>query len=359
MKKVRVWSVLGLVAALAVVLAVSVSSRPAVADKGYSLQGQGQGAEKRHDTGEFLDLFGVGGVVFTDANADVVTVGVDRSERCNAVKQKGKALGIDSLVCEVASPIESLATPPTPTLQDSVRPVQGGLQIAFQANGSGYFCTLGFNAVRLGVAGFVTNSHCTSTYGSVDGTKHYQPTIAEGNLIGTEIVDPPFLKGNGCPKFLKCRYSDSAFSQRTDGALTGLGLIEKTDGVNNGSLKIAGSFQIVGEAATNASVGYTLNKVGRTTGWTQGPVTKSCVHTTSSGTVLRCQDFVDADVYNGDSGSPVFGNPNGNNVQLHGILWGGTDCNFWTCQTLIYSPMANIQQPGDLGPLNTCAGAPC
>lgn len=344
----RVWSLAIMMAVvlatLAALLAGFTSAKPSTADSGYSVQGQGQGNEKRHDNGEFLALLTVRGAIFSDAEGDVVTVGVAQSEQCNAVKQKGQELGIDP-ACIVASPIESVVG----TLQDYDRPLEGGLQIAFSANGRGYYCTLGFNAVRSDVPGFVVNSHCTSKEGAVDGTKHYQPTITAANLIGTEIADPAFLKGNGCPISWKCRYSDSAYVQRAVGVTATLGSIERTEGL--GSLTIAGSFGVVGEAPT-ASVGETLNKVGRTTGWTQGNVTKSCVMVvTSPSTILRCQGFVDADVYFGDSGSPVFGNINGNDVQLHGILWGGTDKANGTFNTFIYSPIAGIES--DLGVLTT------
>ena len=66
------------------------------------------------------------------------------------------------------------------------------------------------------------------------------------------------------------------------------------------------SFTITGEGG--AAVGQTVNKVGRTTGWTQGLVTNTCVNTGVSGSniVQLCQTFVSAGVGGGDSGSPVF-----------------------------------------------------
>ena len=33
-----------------------------------------------------------------------------------------------------------------------------------------YLCTYGFNATRGGIAGFVTNSHCTTKQGGTEGT---------------------------------------------------------------------------------------------------------------------------------------------------------------------------------------------
>src|SRR5439155_20683672 len=114
----------------------------------------------------------------------------------------------------------------------------------------------------------------------------------------------------GCPHGRVCRYSDSNFSQGADGVAFTLGSIAKTTGPNNGSLDIAGTFTIGGDGP--ATVGQTANKVGRTTGWGQGVVTRTCTNTGVSGSniVLLCQDFVENGaaqiVAGGDSGSPVF-----------------------------------------------------
>jgi hypothetical protein len=96
-----------------------------------------------------------------------------------------------------------------------------------------------------------------------------------------------------------------------------------------------------------AAVGQTVNKVGRTTGWTQGLVTNTCVNTGVSGSniVQLCQTFVSAGVGGGDSGSPVFRGTS--SVTLVGILWGGNSSG----TQFVYSPIANIEQ--ELGALTT------
>ena len=130
-----------------------------------------------------------------------------------------------------------------------------------------------------------------------------------------------------------------------------LGAIAKTTGFNNGSLNIAGQFTITGDGV--AAVGDAANKVGRTTGWTQGTVTRTCVDTGVSGSniVLLCQGFVENDkaqiVGGGDSGSPVFRIDGGDNVTLLGNLWGGNSSN----TLFVYSPIANIES--ELGTLKT------
>ncbi len=125
-----------------------------------------------------------------------------------------------------------------------------------------------------------------------------------------------------------------------------LGGIAQTSGPNNGSLVITGTFTIVGEGGE--VVGDVANKVGRTTGWTQGVITNTCVTTGVSGTniVQLCQNFVDAGVGAGDSGSDVFFDT-GSGVRLLGLLWGGNGAG----TQFVYSPIANVEQ--ELGPLTT------
>src|SRR5206468_1597259 len=113
------------------------------------------------------------------------------------------------------------------------------------------------NAVRAGVSGFVTASHCSDTQGAVDGTQYYQPlNQVPAEFIGTEIADPAYRRNiAGCPHGRVCRYSDSNFSQGADGVAFTLGSIAKTTGPNNGSLDIAGTFTIGGDGP--ATVGQT------------------------------------------------------------------------------------------------------
>jgi hypothetical protein len=229
-----------------------------------------------------------------------------------------------------------------------VRPLVGGLQLRFD----GFLCTLSYNATHgTQGEGFVVNSHCTTNRGTVDGTLYYQPLdqVAD-QFIGTEVLDPPFFqRTNGCPRGKLCRWSDSAYASRASGVSATRGVLAKTTGANNGSLQIAGSFRIGSELTGNSMVGTTLNKVGRTTGWTQGNVTNSCVNTGVSGSriVIFCQDFVSAGVGGGDSGSPVFRIVSGDTVQLSGTLWGGNSAG----TSFVYSPMTNIER--ELGALAT------
>jgi hypothetical protein len=315
--------------------------------------GPGQAAAGGPNEGErlhqrILPVFELAGVVFTDYDEtrDRLVVGVENLGLATAV---GRILDREGVSRGLVDIVKSEPIVPVATLRDKVRPVVGGLQIRF----SQYLCSLGFNAVRNGVAGYVTAAHCSTKQGEVDGTKYYQPLnqVAD-EFIGTEVADPAFFRNtNGCPRGRRCRHSDSNFSDADDAVLFTLGGIARTTGPNDGSLEIAGSFTIVSEGP--ATVGQTANKVGRTTGWTQGRVTRTCTDTGVSGTniVLLCQDFVKAGVDGGDSGSPVFAIILGDNVGLLGNLWGKGGDEF------VYSPIANAES--ELGALTTCFSALC
>jgi len=293
-------------------------------------------------------LFNIPGVILTDIDekANRLKVGVESAATSFAVEARLARLGIPRAAVAVV-PMQPFVQ--TAALRDQIRPIEGGTQIAFSI----FLCTLGFNAVRSGVSGFVVNSHCTDVQGQNTGTQHFQPSVGNGNLIGQEIADPPY-EATRCPLNLAghlCRYSDSAYSQR-DGTVTAdQGFIARTTGANTGSLTISGQFRIVSEGAS--TVGATVNKVGRTTGWTSGQVTDTCVDVLVLGSlnVDLCQDIVGAGVGAGDSGSPVFAITSGNDVQLRGILWGGN----LDGTVFVYSPIANIERADELGPISTCA----
>jgi hypothetical protein len=199
--------------------------------------------------------------------------------------------------------------------------------------------------VRSGQNSFITNSHCTNTQGGTEGTRYWQPTqTGTPASIGTEVSDPGYFRNmNGCPGGKRCRFSDASRVAYTQGTTFNLGKIARTTGPNNGSVTISGSFSITAEGS--ASVGQTVNKVGRTTGWSRGRVTNSCVNVALKGTniVQLCQNIVSAQAGEGDSGSPVFKGSTA--VTLAGILWGGSPGIY------VYSPISNIER--ELGALRT------
>jgi hypothetical protein len=288
-----------------------------------------------------VDVLALPGAVFVDADEahNRVRIGVDRGA---VGRMRGVIAGLgipaEAVIVEETEPIGFAAT-----LRNRVRPVVGGLQINFP----GFICTLGFNAVRSGQNSFITNSHCTKTQGGTEGTPYWQPLESiDATRIGTEVDDPVYFRNvNGCPSGRRCRRSDAARAAYASGISFTRGRLAKTSGPNNNSITITGNFTITAEGG--ASVGQQVNKVGRTTAWTQGNVTNTCVNTAVSGSnvVQLCQTFVSARVGGGDSGSPVF--RGSSSVTLVGILWGGNSSG----TTFVYSPIANIEQ--ELGSLTT------
>jgi hypothetical protein len=287
------------------------------------------------------EVLAVPGSVFVDADEanNRVTIGVERGAVAR-IRGIVARMGIPeaAAVVQETEPIRFAAT-----LRSKVRPVVGGLQINFP----GFLCTLGFNATRNGQRSFITNSHCTNTQGGTEGTRYWQPTQTAAPVhMATEVSDPIYFRNtNGCPGGRRCRFSDASRAAYASGITSSLGKIARTTGVNNNSITINGSFSITGEGS--ASVGQTVNKVGRTTGWTRGKVTNTCVNVGVSGTniVQLCQNLVSARLGGGDSGSPVF--KGSTNVTLAGILWGGNSSG----TQYVYSPISNIER--ELGSLTT------
>jgi hypothetical protein len=276
-----------------------------------------------------------------------LTIGVSEPGAERAVRATLSRLRVPD---EAYSIVESEPIRFVASLRDRVRPTVGGLQIHFHI----FLCSLGFNAVSAGTESFLTNSHCTMRQGGTEGTEYFQPlaSVAE-SFIGIEVDDPEYLIGGECPRGFRCRYSDSSRAAYASGVDHQLGGIARTDGPDTRSLEIVGAFRIASETA-NPVLGEAVNKVGRTTGWTSGLVTATCVDTGVSGSnyLLFCQSFVQNPegsvvVGGGDSGSPVFGGQRGPNVSLYGLLWGGNGSG----TLFVFSPMSGIEQ--ELGPLAT------
>lgn len=299
----------------------------------------------------------VSGVVFTDVDEQQnrLKVGIEPSASREQIEAILKKFGVPlkAVTIEETKPIKFQAT-----LRSKLRSMPGGVQIEADTGWLSYkICTMGFNAIRSNVNGFVTCSHCTTTQGGSDGTDFHQPDDpwwTERNKVGDEIADPQYFTGGVCPSGRRCRYSDSAF---VDYSVTRGKDIARTTGWNNGSLTISSSstrLSIVGETSEWID-GSELDKIGRTTGWTYGQVNGTCqnINVADTNITLFCQYRVNripghtqtmSD--NGDSGSPVF-RYLGSTVILSGVLWGGTDDG----SLFVFSPMNQIEQ--ELGSLTT------
>jgi hypothetical protein len=301
------------------------------------------------------EVLNIPGVVLTDIDerANRLTVGVEDEDLRDAVQASLDAAAIppEGWQVEEVNPVDPL------NLRARHRPLVGGLEI-----GLGGTCTLGFPAIRNGILGFVTNSHCTRTQGGVEGTTYSQPA-GDLEIVGDETVDPAYVAGTlGCPTGSRCRRSDSAFVRtrsKVGISVSGIALPPAL-----GSLSWNGVDRATIFSEGSPVLGITVYKVGRTTGITSGTVTRTCT-TYTQNTVQRfvivCQHEANLGMQPGDSGSPVFrpafareacGSPLGvlGCVQLLGVAWGGGG---------VWSPIGNVQGSAELGPLTTCAFGAC
>ncbi|HEX8692297.1 MAG TPA: hypothetical protein VF746_07770 [Longimicrobium sp.] len=288
-------------------------------------------------------------------------------------------LGVPSsaTVLQLRAPVVRAAS-----LRDRIRPAHGGLQINFfplPASPLTLVCTIGFNALRGTEQSFITNSHCSNVQGGVDTpTDYYQAErglIANpANYIAREADDPVYTASAECPLGRQCRYSDASRARYSVGLEFSMGRIARTATLNTAQLEddpgmltidaVNPQYRLVAEQALPIQ-GQTLNKVGRTTGWTQGTVASTCenVSVTDSQITQLCQSLVSAFVAGGDSGSPVFGLHTDGTAFLAGILWGSsTDLVTGEVQ-FIFSPLQSIERElGELtttDPITTCTTKKC
>jgi hypothetical protein len=292
------------------------------------------------------EVMALQGTVFggPDQDTGILVFGVENDGAARGVQNALTRLGIPATEydIQVTDPIHFMSD----NLRSVHRPTVGGIQLHW----SNYVCTLGFSVDHAGGRSMITNSHCTDKQGTTGNTTYYQPTnTVTPDAIATEAHDPAYWKGGECSRGKNCRYSDSSRALYAAG-IESHAKIAKTDGLNSGSLTVAGHFGVTGQDNTSTTFSGTMQKVGRTTGWTSGDVTDTCVTVNVSGSSIQllCQTIVrnpgTVIVQGGDSGSPVFTGSSG--VTLRGILWGGNSAG----DLFVFSPFKSIQD--ELGTMN-------
>jgi len=254
---------------------------------------------------------------------------------------RGARVPSAAVLVEAAEPIV-----PAELLTDTIRPVPAGVQIT---NANGGICTLGVNATRQGVRGFVTASHCTAKRSAVEGTVFFQSTIGAFREVGTETADPPFFLGGSCPFGRECRLSDAAFVSYFSSSLSAGGKIANPPcSFGVGSLTVnpqTPRLPITSFIFGSPVSGSIVSKTGTATGCTFGITLNTCVDTNVAGTVitLLCQNRVAGTAtLPGDSGSPVFLH-GGDHATLAGILWGrGSGTYFYSPWILVVSELGGV-----------------
>jgi len=292
------------------------------------------------------------GVVYVDLDEvnNRIVVGIDpTAPRARIASTSNLAKAAQTVASTYKVPERAVAIVPAEpimplaTLRSRLRPTPGGMQIS---NASGGLCTMGVVVQRGAVNGFLTNSHCTNVKGGVEGTRFYQPTFSSNNLIGTEVADPPYLTGGACPVGRRCRNSDSALVQFTNNnmSLGQWGYIAKPPCYNCNDLSISTQYPRLSMVYNNYdfAVGDTVQKVGRTTGWTRGPVTNTCVTANATdNTTLFCQHYAQMGASFGDSGSAIIRGSHRQRRGLSGLLWGGSG------SSIVFSSRVSVES--DIG----------
>jgi hypothetical protein len=285
------------------------------------------------------EVMALQGTVFggRDQDTGLLVFGVENDGVARGVQNALTRLGIPATEydIQVTDPIHFMSD----NLRSEHRPVVAGIQLHW----SNYVCTLGFSVDHAGGRSLITNSHCTDKQGTTGNTQYNQPTrTVSPDAIAFEADDPAYFRGTPCSRGKVCRYSDAARALYVSG-VESRARIAKTTGENTGSLTVDGHFSITGQANNSTSFSGTMQKVGRTTGWTSGNVTDTCVTVNVSGSNIQllCQTIVRRPgvriVQGGDSGSPVF--TGDSNVTLQGILWGGNSAG----DLFVFSPFKSIQ----------------
>ncbi len=224
------------------------------------------------------------------------------------------------------------------TLHSRIRPVPGGVQIAYGSS----VCTMGPNIVRSPAGhpdehGFLVASHCSHTpfqpFDSTNVTFYEQPYIAPFQSvsyyrIGNKGIDTPLFPCVEDPN--GCRNSDAATALYHTYASGDTARIARPVGRNNNTFTIDSStprFDMVPYMWEWVTDGEIVEKVGRSTGWTGGEVVDGCftvkVDNPPPGYSIRCAMLVDAEAGAGDSGGPVFTITNDPQVEIVGTVFAG------------------------------------
>lgn len=297
--------------------------------------------KKWRDAATFPVLGAEGAVaVDLDEHRNAITVWVaDENARAGVEAELERAgVPLRAAIVEVTGVPESYQT-----LQNFFRPLQGGYQIQ---NGGGGTCTLGPPGLTT-TPTYITNSHCTAAFWGNTATPFYQHIVGAPWFIGNEVLDPA---GWPCGGGWLCRWSDAALIGVASNVpwanqiarTTGWGWNWAPGSINNGGLA---AWNVANPPLWWPGGGQLVDKVGRSTGWSRGFITNTCVNFVAPppappGRIVLCQYLMTNMGGPGDSGSPVFRQLPWGRAQVTGVLWGGI-VTPWFKRT-IFSPRGGV-----------------
>jgi hypothetical protein len=270
--------------------------------------------------------------VAIDEIANDVVFGVEAGVAVSAAKATAVASGAPANAIRVVQAERSRATTDTIQLTNTVTPLVGGNRIWV----GGTFCTLGIpvNYQTVSTFGFLTAAHCVWANNLQAGDTLFELADSTTNLttssIGT-LVDGDYSTFT-CSHGSNCKWADAALVGFKTGVTFHFGAVahgyDVAVGPGGGMSAIYwashygqamaldhrtywgssnGPFEM--DAVSNGSevVGQWVSKIGITTGWTYGKIYNANMDDlTTSGFWILHSVRVNAGVYQGDSGSPVW-----------------------------------------------------
>lgn len=269
-------------------------------------------------------------VVSVDADEarNRVTIGVTHETAVEAVTAYFVAGGLDPGILNV----KVVGIPRTlGSVRNYWRPTGGGLQFVRATNN---WCTIGWNVTNyLADSGFVTAGHCApGEIGTGQTGPVYQPTTSNAQFGVIELNPEWNVVDDRCNGYAKCAKADAMYVRYTDHSAWNA-RVAKTASVGTnyagGSISVTGWWTSIPYVA-GEYVGQPLEKIGRTTGWTAGTMSESCVNWSVPGshTIICAHRVTGSRVGTGDSGSPVFRRIS-NSLYPVGILFGGEGAGLW------------------------------
>jgi hypothetical protein len=263
--------------------------------------------------------FGVPGVISIDVDEvrNRLAIGIRSDSVRSGVVGILAAAGVptDALVFDLREPIHF-----ADDLGGEVREIVGGVHIDLPAAGN--WCTLGLNVSYSSQASFMTNGHCSTTFGSSnDGTPFWQAfRSVSADSVGSEGTEAALFASDHdarCPSSSAiCKYSDADFIPYRSGMVSSQAMgyfarpTTRTRFDSNLVISSGTPTIPIDSKELFPFSGDTVDKVGARTGWTYGPVTSTCsteaVTNGLSTYYFVCVHEANMGLGPGDSGSGVF-----------------------------------------------------
>lgn len=194
----------------------------------------------------------------------------------------------------------------------------------------------------------LTASHCTTSQYSVDGDVFGQPHLGFGEM-GVEVDEAPVIYNDGGYNCAhpQCQMADVAVISIRDSVSFFPGYVAKSSPATPlpyapylGRWSVTSSIQ-------SASTGQPITFVGAYSGQRSSTIGASCVDLTTDGTLyITCNQTASMSTHGGDSGGPVFIQPNQPGVSQSprpvGIYCGSNTAftvAYWSPMPMVYNAL--------------------